>query len=121
MANMTLCVILGEVLLEYKQVRLSNIKENIRSVDKPEPNALSALEGRRRLPSIILEREEAMQGSIDVRKIMFFIPRIFFIMYINRFRESQSVSFSKLTLRKELTNYSFYLSDVLYLGRFFLI
>lgn len=49
-------------------------------------------------------------------------------MYINCFRESQSVSFSslihvfsKLTSRKELSNYSSYLSDVLYLGSFFLV
>lgn len=49
-------------------------------------------------------------------------------MYINCFREAQSVSFSSLihvfsilTLMKEPTNYSSYFSAVLYLGSFFLV
>lgn len=55
---------------------------------------LSALEGRRRLHSLILGIEEAMQESIEVRmKLFFFDSKILFLMYINCFRESQSVSF----------------------------
>lgn len=63
----SLCI-LGKPSLEHELVRPSNMKEGSRSVDRPEPTGVQEKASR----TILGRGEEAMQESIDLRKIIFF-------------------------------------------------
>lgn len=85
MAHIVLCTWLGESCLEHEWVRPLNLKEGNRNVEKAEFAALSPwLGGQEKASWAILGKgEEAMQGRIALRKIIFFFDSKHIFHYVH--------------------------------------
>lgn len=123
-ANMTLGAILGELFLEHKWVRPSNIKEGNRSVDKPESSDLSVClwgQGKVSLTNFGKRRRSYKRKYRYEEDNIFLWFKEYFSLCTLTVSEnlSQFHSVDSFMYSANLHWGENSLSDVLYLGRFF--
>lgn len=95
-AHVAPCAVLGESISEHEWVRPSDIKDGNKSADSPELAVLSPHWRAGEGSLTVLGREEAVQGSIDLRKIIIFRDLKYIFHYVHELFQRISISFIQL-------------------------